>query len=183
MSLIKLQGNPSGSGAFTIAAPNGNTDRTLTLPDNTGTILTSASTSVLPKGVPVFSAVSAGATSVSNNTATKINFATEQFDTASCYDTSTSRYTPNVAGYYQFNATCYIAGAAYSQLYFNKNGATVYSGNYAGSNGSSIQMHVGAAIIYMNGSTDYAEIYFYQSSGGTQNVSGGHFQAVLVRAD
>ena len=31
MSLIKLQGNASGTGAFTIAAPNGNTDRTLTM--------------------------------------------------------------------------------------------------------------------------------------------------------
>ncbi len=40
MSLIKLQGNASGTGAFTIAAPNGNTDRTLTLPDATGTFVT-----------------------------------------------------------------------------------------------------------------------------------------------
>jgi len=39
MSLIKLQGNASGTGAFTIAAPNSNTDRTLTLPDATGTVL------------------------------------------------------------------------------------------------------------------------------------------------
>jgi hypothetical protein len=38
MSLIKLQGNASGTGAFTIAAPNSNTDRTLTLPDATGTV-------------------------------------------------------------------------------------------------------------------------------------------------
>lgn len=38
MSLIKLSGNPSGTGAFTIAAPNSNTDRTLTLPDATGTL-------------------------------------------------------------------------------------------------------------------------------------------------
>ena len=44
MSLIKLQGNASGTGAFTIAAPNSNTDRTLTLPDNTGTVLTDQST-------------------------------------------------------------------------------------------------------------------------------------------
>jgi hypothetical protein len=44
VSLIKLSGNPSGTGAFTIAAPNSNTDRTLTLPDNTGTVLTDQST-------------------------------------------------------------------------------------------------------------------------------------------
>jgi hypothetical protein len=44
MSRITLSGNASGTGAFTIAAPNSNTDRTLTLPDNTGTVLTTAST-------------------------------------------------------------------------------------------------------------------------------------------
>jgi len=40
MSLIKLQGNASGTGAFTIAAPNSNTDRTLTLPDAAGEVFT-----------------------------------------------------------------------------------------------------------------------------------------------
>ena len=43
MSLVKIQGNASGTGEFTIAAPNSNTNRTLTLPDATGTILSSAS--------------------------------------------------------------------------------------------------------------------------------------------
>ena len=40
MSKVKIQGNPNGTGALTIAAPNTNTDRTLTLPDQTGTLLT-----------------------------------------------------------------------------------------------------------------------------------------------
>jgi hypothetical protein len=40
MSLVKVQGNASGTGTFTIASPNSNTDRTLTLPDQTGTLLT-----------------------------------------------------------------------------------------------------------------------------------------------
>lgn len=38
MSIVKVQGNASGTGIFTVAAPNSNTDRTLTLPDSTGTI-------------------------------------------------------------------------------------------------------------------------------------------------
>lgn len=38
MSLVKIQGNASGTGILTIAAPNTNTDRTLTLPDATGTV-------------------------------------------------------------------------------------------------------------------------------------------------
>jgi hypothetical protein len=44
MSKIALTPNASGSGTFTIAAPNSNTDRTLALPDEAGTVLTSATT-------------------------------------------------------------------------------------------------------------------------------------------
>ena len=40
MSKVAIQGNASGTGTFTIAAPNSNTDRTLTLPDEAGTVLT-----------------------------------------------------------------------------------------------------------------------------------------------
>ncbi len=41
MSKITLEGNASGTGTFTIAAPNSNTSYTLTLPQTSGTILTS----------------------------------------------------------------------------------------------------------------------------------------------
>ena len=40
MSKIALTPNASGSGTFTIAAPNGDTDRTLTLPDSSATLAT-----------------------------------------------------------------------------------------------------------------------------------------------
>jgi hypothetical protein len=42
MSRISLSGNPSGTGTFTIASPNSNSDRTLTLPDTSATLLTTA---------------------------------------------------------------------------------------------------------------------------------------------
>ena len=42
MSKVAIQGNASGTGVFTIASPNSNTDRTLTLPDEAGTVLTRA---------------------------------------------------------------------------------------------------------------------------------------------
>ena len=41
MSKIAVSSNPSGTGTFTIASPATNTDRTLTLPDEAGTVLTS----------------------------------------------------------------------------------------------------------------------------------------------
>ena len=43
MSKVALTGNNSGTGTFTIAAPNSNTDRTFDLPDEAGTVLTNAS--------------------------------------------------------------------------------------------------------------------------------------------
>jgi hypothetical protein len=39
MSSVSIQGNASGTGIFTIASPNSNTNRTLTLPDSTGTVV------------------------------------------------------------------------------------------------------------------------------------------------
>jgi hypothetical protein len=44
MSKVALSGNASGTGTFTIASPNSNTDRTLTLPDSSGTVATTEST-------------------------------------------------------------------------------------------------------------------------------------------
>jgi hypothetical protein len=41
MSNITLSANAGGTGIFTIASPSSNTNRTLTLPDETGTFLTS----------------------------------------------------------------------------------------------------------------------------------------------
>lgn len=53
MSKVQLQGNASGTGIFTIASPNSNTDRTLTLPDSSGTLLNNSTTiakSLMPSG-------------------------------------------------------------------------------------------------------------------------------------
>jgi hypothetical protein len=47
MSQVTLQGNASGTGIFTVAAPNSNTNRTLTLPDATGTVVTTDATQTL----------------------------------------------------------------------------------------------------------------------------------------
>lgn len=43
MSKITLTPNASGTGTFTIASPNSNTNRTITLPDSDGTLLASGS--------------------------------------------------------------------------------------------------------------------------------------------
>jgi hypothetical protein len=44
MSIITLSPNAAGTGTFTIASPNSNTNRTLNLPDSAGTLATAEST-------------------------------------------------------------------------------------------------------------------------------------------
>ena len=70
MSKVAIVGDSSGTGTFTISAPNGNTDRTLVLPDEAGTVLTSAGVpaSAMPAGsvIQVVNySVQAGQTSIS----------------------------------------------------------------------------------------------------------------------
>jgi len=52
MSKISITPNASGTGVFTISSPATNTDRTLTLPDEAGTIITTAGvpSSAMPAG-------------------------------------------------------------------------------------------------------------------------------------
>jgi hypothetical protein len=74
MSQIKLSPNASGTGDFTIASPNGNTNRTLTLPDETGTLLTSLGGTVTNLTITNQAtidgiAVGQGAGNISTNTA------------------------------------------------------------------------------------------------------------------
>jgi len=51
MSKIALTPNASGTGTFTIAAPNSNTDRTLTLPDVAGEVVTTGSTGAVTQAM------------------------------------------------------------------------------------------------------------------------------------
>ena len=44
MAKVKIQGHASGTGVLTVTAPNTSTDRTITLPDSTGTLLDNTST-------------------------------------------------------------------------------------------------------------------------------------------
>ena len=50
MSLIAMQGGATGTGTVTLLAPITNTNQTLTLPDATGTVLSSATTTGFPAG-------------------------------------------------------------------------------------------------------------------------------------
>lgn len=139
---------------------------------------------------PAFSAGLVSSQTVSNSTFTKVQLTSEEFDTASCYDNSTNyRFTPTVAGYYQVNGSLNITSSTNSEVLcvVYKNGAAIKWGNYltrtALVNDAS---SVVSALIYLNGSTDYIELFGYINGTGTLQFIGPatrtYFQASMVRA-
>ncbi len=121
---------------------------------------------------PAFSVYRETNLTLSNNTITLMPFLNKLFDTTSAYNTSTGRFQPNVAGYYQINlsiqggtleagstvqavnAILYKNGVAVptaSDLYTF--GSYVYPTAVIGASSS------GSTVVYLNGSTDYIEAY------------------------
>ncbi len=100
---------------------------------------------------------------VTDNVAAKILFTTKDFDTNNNFNTATSRFTPTVAGKYLLNAAVYCASnTAFCQIRINKNGVMAKIFTARGTNSSSAET---TAILDMNGSSDYVEIYAVNSGG------------------
>ena len=116
--------------------------------------------------VPAFSAYGNTSYSITTNVDTKVRFQNERFDTANCFDNATNfRFTPNVAGYYQINYISRFQTAAspamtiaYSMLY--KNGSVYIVGNqFMGASTGTNWNIPSSELVYMNGTTDYLEVY------------------------
>ena len=183
MSLV-LQS--SGGGQITIQEPATASNFTQSLPAATGTVMVSGN-------MPAFSAYGTANQSVTSGVITKVVLNAEDFDTANCFDSTTNyRFTPNVAGYYQFNLpatsfsnTTQMTGVV-SSLY--KNGSQ-YALNQSALGTNSVIQSVSLSIIaYANGTTDYFEMYVQlNASGGSPVISGSSsrptsFSGCLVRA-
>ena len=179
----------TGSGAVvlatspTLVTPALGTPSALVLTNATGLPQAGLGTNVVGNG-PAFSAYKSSNQSFSQNTWTKATFPFEDFDTNNNFDSTTNyRFTPTVAGYYHMSCNGYFSNGGsdnYLQLY--KNGAGF--GYYVNAGFSITTMHLTFSnLIYMNGSTDYLELWVY--SNAASPVLGGsatHFQGVLVRS-
>jgi hypothetical protein len=78
MSKVKIQGNASGTGVLTLEAPNTNTDRTITLPDGTGTLLTTDGdgSSLTGVGVDGITSASSSGTAINISSANNVGIGT-----------------------------------------------------------------------------------------------------------
>lgn len=190
MSKVKIEGNASGTGTLTISAPNTNTDRTLTLPDGAGEILTDSSSLSSSDTVTFQATNTSNQTGVTDLSPTKVAFQAEEWDSHGCYNTSTYEFTPTVAGYYLISTgiqaghtdtTAFILPTLYKNGSWYKEGvgATGHTNLWASTNST--------WLVYANGSTDYFSIYAYGRSGGgtytivQQSAGRGYFSAVLVK--
>jgi hypothetical protein len=189
MSLVKVSGNASGTGTLTIAAPNTNSNYTLTLPENTGTLISTAST--FSGTGPAFSAYGNADQVIITGTYTKVAFNVESYDTNSNYDTTNYRFLPTVAGYYLINAYTEWQGTATTNLRsinLYKNGVLFRRSQQQSfaTSGNTAASYTG--IIYLNGTTDYVEMYVIQATGSnlsilnSNGISFNWFEGYLARS-
>jgi hypothetical protein len=167
----------ASSGTVTLTPADTGNAFVSTVPARTGNIAVDG---------PTFSAYQSSAqTGINSNAWNKIQFQTEEWDTANCFDSTTNyRFTPNVAGYYQVSSAIQVVnntGPLKISIY--KNGTSYKQGGY--STTTTFYAVSVSGIVYCNGTTDYIEAYVY--SGGTANtgVAGidvSYFQAAMVRA-
>jgi hypothetical protein len=182
MSNIILGAGPSGSGSLTLQAPNTNSNQIHSLPDRTGNVTIDG---------PCFIAYGNADQTIASDTATKIQYNVERADTNNCYDTSNYRFTPNVAGYYWVHAFFEYQGSTPSTYLWSawiyKNGGSWKRAQMASAQGGNWKCEV-QSLVYMNGTTDYLEIYTYHNYGSGRVVYNSNsetyngFEGYLVRA-
>ena len=127
---------------------------------------------VLNGNAPAFSAYGNTSQTISSGVNTKVTINTKTFDTNTNFDATTNyRFTPTVAGYYQMNGIveAYAGGSAITgfNTFIYKNGAEALRGSgVVGTGATDIYSNVNG-LFYMNGTTDYLELYMSATSVGT----------------
>jgi hypothetical protein len=127
---------------------------------------------------PTFSAYQSSLQALGAGVTTKMLYQTEQWDTNNNFASST--FTPTVAGYYQISAAISFSGAAsvkFITLY--KNGSIYRNGNEF--SGTQISM---SSLIYLNGSTDYVEVYVNSATSSNTDAADNrtYFCGAMVRS-
>jgi hypothetical protein len=119
------------------------------------------------------------AQSIAGSTTEKILIDTISFDTEGVVDIANSRIIPNLAGYYQVSGNARFT-IPYGEHFFCsifKNGERVSAGAYFRSGSTGQGISTVSDLVYMNGTTDYLELYIWNSySSALPLVVGESFQ-------
>ena len=148
----------------TLTTPALGTPSALVLTNATGLPQAGLASGVAGNG-PAFYAYQSSSQTISASTYTKINLQTEEFDTNNNF--ASSRFTPTVAGYYQIGGGVYFNTVGSTNFCsFWKNSSILTRGTQGALNEST-----GTTLVYLNGSSDYMELYAYNASAGTIDAS------------
>ena len=114
----------------------------------------SALTITGPAGDPYFMARLSGDQTITDNTETVVAFASEDYDSGSCFNTTNYRFTPNVAGYYYIGARLQLGGSSPEEgsCQLRVDGATT-------------DAYYASFVRYANGSSTYFDVLAYQNVG------------------
>jgi len=151
----------------------GSSGDTFTVPSGATLDLSSATqTGVGGVNTPAFLAYrSTSNQSITNQTETQCQFQTELFDTDSCYDTSTYRFTPTIAGKYFLFAMLQMTGTINAGAYFGsirKNGASASLAEVYNSTTTSMSYSLAPhCIVEANGSSDYFDCTIYYAGSAS----------------
>ena len=97
----------------------------------------------------------------------KVLFTSVDFDNNSAFSTTNSRYQPTIAGYYDISSIAKLetpTASSLNILALYKNGSIDIELVRFVSPGLSDANLSGSTVVYLNGSTDYVELYVYSSS-------------------
>jgi hypothetical protein len=135
---------------------------------------------------PAFSVTKTSNQSISASTWTKVTYDTEVFDTNNNF--ASSRFTPTIAGYYQVITNTMVTtpgSASYFQTAVYKNGSQHNILIETQTQTVSYVSCSGSYLIYLNGLTDYIEIYIntgYNATVYGDSLPYTYFQGLLVRS-
>lgn len=168
----------SGTGIVTIVPPATNTNRTLTLPDATGTVVALNSSGYLTTpSQPVFSVIKEDGSVTGTTGTTVILFNTVYVNISSSYSVGTGRFTAPVAGTYYFSAMGMLDTSVTTngdlQVCLRKNGSNIAISNppMDGTSVGGMNFAVSAAITMA--ASDYVDVGFYASNNASKFYAGG----------
>jgi hypothetical protein len=85
---------------------------------------------------------------------------TSEFNVGSCYNATTGKFQPTLAGYYSLSASCFIGSTSNSSIQMWKNGSEYYRGDQL-TGGSGGTLNISNSCLQMNGTTDYIQIVVF----------------------
>ena len=130
---------------------------------------------------PLVQANSTSNQTFSAGTTTKVLFQNASVDTNTCFSSST--FTPNVAGYYLIYAQISPQANTSQEItpQLQKNGSSITRLARQSGNASYTTYFGGTSLVYLNGSTDYVEIYLFTQGTFTSEATFSTFSSTFVR--